>query len=574
MRKKRTESFPENKYDINVIVTCVKEYFNETVGAGNGNRRNLSEEEQRIERFRLELLKAIRCCSYGDRNAKCFIKKNIKEWLVNLYCKGQGELEYIIPFSNPEQLSPIDRFDILLYEYERQYSMHALEKLLEECLNYIPCSDYYEIKEAKKEPKENRRTSSQIVIDEAAIRYVYEESTPQLSYNDKAEIISQRIYQYYKGHGIIDEMRDLEIDGISGGVSGIVVDEYEEKTIEGKESIKGKRVYESVWVFYHGTMLRMAFMSFGTQKELERVCKNIYRYGSPGQLSASKGYIANEMKDGSRVVVVRPPFSESWAFFLRKFGKKEQISLERLIRGKNSEMIIELLYYMIAGCQVIGITGEQGCGKTTFLKALIEYIPASYTLRIQELLFELHLRELYPDRNIVTFRETDEITGREGLDLQKKTDGTVNIIGEVATAAVAGWLVMVSQVASRFTLFTHHAKTTDSLIACMRNDLMLSAGFHDERIAEEQVRTAIRFDIHLIRKADGSRCIERISEIMQCPEKEKSSFHDLVILTADGYRYLTGISSETRRTMLDAMTAKQQDDFNSAENRWIMSNNI
>lgn len=168
----------------------------------------------------------------------------------------------------------------------------------------------------------------------------------------------------------------------------------------------------------------------------------------------SQIYIANEMQDGSRVIVVRPPFAESWAFFIRKFGHRGIMRISELIRDKGCEEVILLLRMMIAGCQVFGITGEQGCGKTTMLKALIEFIPPEYTLRVQELLFELHLRDEYPERNIISFKETAEITGREALDLQKKTDGTVNIIGEVATAAVAGWLVMVSQVASRFTICT------------------------------------------------------------------------------------------------------------------------
>ena len=94
--------------------------------------------------------------------------------------------------------------------------------------------------------------------------------------------------------------------------------------------------------------------------------------------------------------------------------------------------------------------------------------------------FELHLRDIYPDRNILSFRETDTISGQEGLDIQKKTDGTVNILGEVATIEVAAYLIQMSQVGSLFTLFTHHAKTTDSLVKYMRNSLLSSGIFRDE----------------------------------------------------------------------------------------------
>ena len=42
------------------------------------------------------------------------------------------------------------------------------------------------------------------------------------------------------------------------------------------------------------------------------------------------------MKDGSRVVVVRPSFSETWAFFVRKFDVK-RATLEQLVRDPGKE---------------------------------------------------------------------------------------------------------------------------------------------------------------------------------------------------------------------------------------------
>ena len=41
-----------------------------------------------------------------------------------------------------------------------------------------------------------------------------------LSFKDKLEVVVQRIYQHYKGYSSIDEIRDMNIDGVSGGVSG------------------------------------------------------------------------------------------------------------------------------------------------------------------------------------------------------------------------------------------------------------------------------------------------------------------------------------------------------------------
>ena len=133
------------------------------------------------------------------------------------------------------------------------------------------------------------------------------------------------------------------------------------------------------------------------------------------------------MKDGSRVVVVRPSFSETWAFFVRKFDVK-RATLEQLVRDPGKEDTIELLKFLVKGARITAITGEQGSGKTTLLMGMIENIYETMNIRVQEMAFELHLRKIYPTRNILSFRETDTISGQEGLDVQKKTDGSVNII--------------------------------------------------------------------------------------------------------------------------------------------------
>ena len=133
--------------------------------------------------------------------------------------------------------------------------------------------------------------------------------------------------------------------------------------------------------------------------------------------------------------------------------------------------------------------------------------------------FELHLRKIYPYHNILSLRETDTITGQQGLDVQKKTDGGVNILGEVATHPVAAWMIQMAQVASKFTLFTHHAKTFNNLVTSLRNSLLAIGMFNSENVAEVQVVNVINFDIHLKRGVDGSRYIERITECIPLEKK-------------------------------------------------------
>ena len=319
----------------------------------------------------------------------------------------------------------------------------------------------------------------------------------------------------------------MNIDGISGGVSGLP-ESFLSQVAQGDADIltqinehKVPRACDSIWIMFHGKSIRLEFLSFNTEAELKRVCQNIYKYNNPGQLSDTNGYKINEMKDGSRVVVVRPSMSETWAFFVRKFDV-QRATLEQWFKNEpGSQDTIELLKYLVKGARIISITGEQGCGKTTLLMGMIENIYETMNLRITETAFELHLRRVYPTRNILSMRETETIPGQQCLDVQKKTDGSVNIIGEVATDPVASWMIQSAQVASKFTLFTHHAKTFPDLVTALRNSMLRAGVFNNERIAEQQVVQVLNFDIHLAKDFRGKRFVERITECIPVEERNE-----------------------------------------------------
>ena len=168
------------------------------------------------------------------------------------------------------------------------------------------------------------------------------------------------------------------------------------------------------------------------------------------------------------------------------------------------------------------------------LMAMIENIYETMNIRVQEMAFELHLRKIYPTRNILSLRETETISGQEGLDVQKKTDGSVNIIGEVASDPVASWMIQAAQVASKFTLFTHHAKTVPDLVTALRNSMLRTGVFTNEKVAEEQVVSVLNFDIHLVKDFTGNRYIERVTECIPVQDVNNYDFAQDKEKTLDG----------------------------------------
>ncbi|OMF76754.1 ATPase, T2SS/T4P/T4SS family [Paenibacillus glucanolyticus] len=465
---------------------------------------SLEESERRREEL-VALTTSINKCNTGSLEDKLYVKGFIHDILSRNYGITEQNINQILPFHDEDLLSDQDKFEILLYQYKKEHGFNGLSKLIET----------YDLARLKR-VIENGQTPSYIITGEE-IQEIYHKENPQLSFDEKFDIIVQRVYQLYKGFGPIDEIRDQSIDGVSGGVSGIPVNmntvEHEIDMMNGMHE-KVDFAYESIWMFYRGKSVHLSFLSFGSELELRRVCQNVYKKGNPGQLSESKAFIVNDMQDGSRVVVVRPPFAETWAFFIRKFDLPN-LKIDRLLaadRVKNADIVMKYLDFLMKGEQITAVTGEQGSGKTTLMMALVKSIYGMFPLRIQELAFELHLRRLYPKRNILTFRETPNISGQEGMDLSKKTDGSVSIAGEVATDAVAAWIIQMGQVASRFTLFSHHAKTIVDLIESLRNSMLKTGTFSDERGAEEQVAKVISHDVHLEKEQDGTRYIERITE--------------------------------------------------------------
>ena len=507
----------DKTYDLEQMQDFVKKRLDEITKV-NLYDIGLSEEElKRRKNKKYELKKALKGCTYGDVNDKKYVKELIFDLLSKEYGINETNISKAIPFDVPSLLTAQDKFDILLYAYKKEFGYEALTELIKK----------YELAELKYMEGE---TKPSYVITAQEIEDIYEKENLQLSFTDKLSIVVQRIYQHYKGYSSIDEVRDMNIDGVSGGVSGLpesflsqVAQTSDTDYLTQISEHRVPRACDSIWIFFQGKSIRLAFLSFGTEAELKRVCQNIYKYNNPGQLSDTNGYKINEMKDGSRVVVVRPSFSETWAFFVRKFDVK-RATLEQLVRDPGKEEVIELLKFLVKGARITAITGEQGSGKTTLLMGMIENIYETMNIRVQETAFELHLRKIYPTRNILTFRETDTISGQEGLDVQKKTDGSVNIIGEVATDPVASWMIQAAQVASKFTLFTHHAKTFPNLVTALRNSMLRTGVFKDEKTAEEQVVQVLNFDVHQVKDFRGKRYIERITECIPLENKNEYTF--------------------------------------------------
>lgn len=494
-----TNKVDMNKYSYDSTKIYVKSEIDKLSTVNLEDKGLKTKEYEKSLNRKKNLKNAVKKAPYGDLNSKNSLKAYIRDILTNTKGYGVNEknIDYIIDFNREGSIYPDVKFDILLHMYKKSYKYRAFEELIEK----------YKFVE------ETKTVEEYYCVTAEDIEYAYDNEDITLTFDDKMDLLVNRIYREEIGHGTIDEIKDMNIDGVSGGVNGIPFESVIKEDLNEEVFARinsAPKSYDSVWIFYKGKNVHLEFLSFKSSKELERVCKIIYSYNNPGQLSEKTGYIINDMADTSRVVVLRPPFCESWCFFIRMFDSVDDKDLPGLITGENCELPIGVCRYLMKGCETTVVTGEQGVGKTSLLIAMIRDVYPMLTIRVVEKMFETKLRRILPNRNIVTVREKE--SADEALEVLKKTDGNVTFLGELADDKSISSMIEVAQVASKFTIATHHAMKFLFLINAFRNSLLKTGSFNNEDLAEEQVVNILKFNIHLSKNIEGKRTIKRITE--------------------------------------------------------------
>lgn len=499
----------KKKYSLDSCVIFVKETIDARIM--DYDDRGITADKYKERKSKIELLSMfIKNCGVGDIAAKEYVKDYILDILTQEYDLNESNIDYVISFNQPNSLTYQDMFDILLQTYKShyQYNGSAMKQFV---IKY----KFNELRDYK--------GKRMFVVTGEDIKRAYILENISLSFEDKLDIVVQRIYSLYKGLGVIDDILDQSINGLSIGVSGIP-ESYASFTdlndYINKVNVDAKKSYDSVWLYYNRKEIYLEFMSFGSYEELDRVINTAYKYNLPGQLSKSNPAIINSMANGGRGTYFIYPFSEANIMIIRKFP--EHGTLDEQIKGKNADIIYKIVKFIAETCVSI-ITGDQGIGKTTFeIAALRETYPFE-TIRMYEGAFEAHFKRLEQERNSITFTSTDEINGDKALALIRKANGTITVIQEAAEDIDVAYFFKVAMFA-KSTMMGHHANSFSNLIKFTRNSAVNAGSFINESLAEEQIISILDYNIHLGGSLEDEEFyIERISECLPYPDKEKGT---------------------------------------------------
>lgn len=320
--KKTDFNDDEEEYNDFITMNSLDALLLETVNTTQRrsvDEMNLSQEEyNRVSAGKEELKTSTRNAPYGDRNSKYYVLSFTKDVLQNARLGKLNEfnIDRVIPLNTPELLKSRDRFELLVWRWNNEHGKNGFSKMFSK----------YGLDQPKETPY-----GDEYVVDEEDIVRVYDEYVEEygeIGYKEQIAFLTQRVYEDTYGNGSVDLLLETDIDEVQGGTSGIPADSYD-VYVEDTEDVQYS--FESIWIVYKGHNVHLKCTTFGSQRELIRVTRNIYRYNAPAILSKKDAGIIGSMKNGNRVTVACPEFADSFCFLVRKFDSAPSISPEKLL---------------------------------------------------------------------------------------------------------------------------------------------------------------------------------------------------------------------------------------------------
>lgn len=329
-------------------------------------------------------------------------------------------------------------------------------------------------------------------VVEAAFKTVIKENKIVLNRQDQDELLSE-VISYFIGFGPIEKLLKDPL------VSEIMVNGPSQIYIERNGN------------------LELTDIVFENEAQISYLIENII---SPmgRRVSEFEPFVDARLKDGSRVNIVRSPVSRIGPILtIRKFSYRV-LRIEDLINlGSINRAAAEFLKVCVIARINILISGGAGTGKTTFLNALIDFIPENERLITIE-----DTRELIISRKHTVPMETRpfNIEGKGEISMRDLFKNALHmrpdriIAGEVRGEEVLE-MIQAMNTGHEGSMTTLHASSPleamDRLeiLALMGNSNMSS------EVARRQITGAVDLVVYLSRFPDGSRKVVQISEVVK-----------------------------------------------------------
>lgn len=343
--------------------------------------------------------------------------------------------------------------------------------------------------------------------------------------NDR-ERIARRVFARLRGLGVLDELLADE------SVTEIMVNGAKHIFVE-----RGGKIYR-------------VSRTFESEEELYNIIQRIV--GKAGkEVNPANPIVDTRLPDGSRVNVVVPPISRSGATVtIRKFSRNP-MTVEKLLEyGSITPDAARFLEKLVKARYNIFISGGTGSGKTTFLNAMSNFIPADERIITIEDSAELQIHKL---SNLISLETRNanssgkgEVTIRELIRSALRMRPDRIIVGEVRGEEALDMLQAMNT-GHDGSLSTGHANSTRDMLSRLETMVLQGNAGLPLMAIRQQIASALDVIIHLSRLRDKSRRTMEITEVLGC-ENGEIQLNSLFRFEEDGSSTLNHVSGSLVRT--------------------------
>lgn len=233
-------------------------------------------------------------------------------------------------------------------------------------------------------------------------------------------------------------------------------------------------------------------------------------------VNESQPIVDARLMDGSRVHVVLPPVAlKGPSLTIRKFPDRPLSMRDLIAGGAISQEAAVFLERLVKAKYNIFISGGTGSGKTTFLNALLGWIPDDERIITIEDSAELQIRQI---PNLVSLETRNantegkgEIGMRELIRAALRMRPNRIIVGEVR-GAEALEMLQAMNTGHDGSLSTGHANSARDMLSRLETMVMTGASLPVE-VVRKQIASALDVMVHLSRLRDRSRRVTEICEV-------------------------------------------------------------
>ena len=321
------------------------------------------------------------------------------------------------------------------------------------------------------------------------------------------------LYQYYLNLSFKDKntLKFTVVESVEGlGILGKIITDPDITEV----MING---YDTIFVEKAGKLMRLE-EHFQDNEDLIRIVQKFVT-AMDRTIDASNPIVDARLEDGSRVNVVFPPVALNGATVTIRRFSKNPMTIEKLLEYKSiTPEVADFLQKIVSSRHNVFVAGGTGSGKTTFLNALSNFIPAWERVITIEDSAELQIKNI---PNLVRLetkkansKEATEITIRDLIKSSLRMRPDRIIVGEVRGEEALDMLQAMNT-GHDGSLSTGHANSPEGMLSRLETMVLTGSADLPLEAIRMQIAEAVDYIIHLSRLRDFSRKCMEITEVVE-----------------------------------------------------------